>query len=383
MSIYLDYNASAPIDSRVLEVMVDVYQNHYGNADSRTHDSGEKTRSITEKARGQVASLIGIRNDEVVFTSGATESNNLAILGLRHYGELSKRKHIITSSIEHKAVLEAVDYLSQNGFEVEYVDPDESGRIDSQQIVSMLRPDTLLVSIMHVNNETGIIQPVKEIGEFLKSSETLFHIDATQSCGKLIEEIRELSYDLMSVSAHKMHGPQGVGALIMRRKRYKLPPVSPIMFGGGQEHGVRPGTLPVALIAGFGKACDLAKMEADENNAKCQKTKEMLLRMLSNSGVNYEINGDQNYCVSNTLNVSFIGVSSEALMLATKQYCGVSNGSACTSKNYSHSHVLSAMHLPDERIESAIRISWGADMNRSLVKEAFIHMVDSVKQLYN
>ena len=279
--------------------------------------------------------------------------------------------------------MEAVDYLSQNGFEVEYVDPDESGRIDSQQIVSMLRPDTLLVSIMHVNNETGIIQPVKEIGEFLKSSQTLFHIDATQSCGKLIEEIRELSYDLMSVSAHKMHGPQGVGALIMRRKRYKLPPVSPIMFGGGQEHGVRPGTLPVALIAGFGKACDLAKMEADENNAKCQKTKEMLLRMLSNSGVNYEINGDQNYCVSNTLNVSFIGVSSEALMLAAKQYCGVSNGSACTSKNYSHSHVLSAMHLPDERIESAIRISWGADMNRSLVKEAFIHMVDSVKQLYN
>ncbi len=383
MSIYLDYNASAPIDSRVLEVMVDVYQNHFGNADSRTHDFGEKTRSITEKARGQVASLIGVRNDEVVFTSGATESNNLAILGLRHYGELSKRKHIITSSIEHKAVLEAVDYLSQNGFEVEYVDPDESGRIDSQQIVSMLRPDTLLVSIMHVNNETGIIQPVKEIGEFLKSSETLFHIDATQSCGKLIEEIRELSYDLMSVSAHKMHGPQGVGALIMRRKRYKLPPVSPIMFGGGQEHGVRPGTLPVALIAGFGKACDLAKMEADENNAKCQKTKEMLLCMLSNSGVNYEINGDQNYCISNTLNVSFVGVSSEALMLATKQYCGVSNGSACTSKNYSHSHVLSAMHLPDERIESAIRISWGADMNRSLVKEAFIHMVDSVKQLYN
>ena len=237
------------------------------------------------------------------------------------------------------------------------------------------------MSIMHVNNETGIIQPVKEIGEFLNSTETLFHIDATQSCGKLIEEISELSYDLMSISAHKMHGPQGIGALIMRKKRYRLPPVSPIMFGGGQEQGIRPGTLPVALIAGFGKACDLAKNEADEKNERCQKTKEMFLHVLADSGVNYEINGDQNYCVPNTLNISFIGVSSEALMLATKQYCSVSNGSACTSKNYSHSHVLSAMHLSDERIESAIRLSWDADTNSLEVKDAFLHLIESVRQL--
>ena len=381
MSIYLDYNASAPIDSRVLEIMIDVYQKHFGNADSRTHDFGDKARSIVEIARGQVASLLCVRKDEVVFTSGATESNNISILGLRNYGEITKRKHIITSSIEHKAVLEAADYLSKNGFEIEYVDPDESGRVDSQQVISMLRPDTLLVSIMHVNNEPGIIQPVKEIGEFLNSTETLFHIDATQSCGKLIEEISELSYDLMSISAHKMHGPQGIGALIMRKKRYRLPPVSPIMFGGGQEQGIRPGTLPVALIAGFGKACDLAKNEADEKNERCQKTKEMFLHVLADSGVNYEINGDQNYCVPNTLNISFIGVSSEALMLATKQYCSVSNGSACTSKNYSHSHVLSAMHLSDERIESAIRLSWDADTNSLEVKDAFLHLIESVRQL--
>lgn len=380
MGIYLDYNASAPIDARVLDVMVDVYQNHFGNADSRTHDFGDKVRSITETARGQVASLLGVRNDEVFFTSGATESNNIAILGLQHYGELANRKHIITSSIEHKAVLGAADHLAKNGFEVDYVDPEENGCIDYHKIISMIRPETLLVSIMHVNNETGIIQPVKEIGDFLHSTNTFFHIDATQSCGKLVEEIRQLHYDLMSISAHKMHGPQGVGALIMRKRRYKLPPVSPIMFGGGQEHGVRPGTLPTALIAGFGKACVLAADEEANHNEKCKRIKEILIETLEGSNVKYLINGDQNLCVSNTLNVSFIGVSSEALMLATKQYCGVSNGSACTSNSYSHSHVLSAMHLSDDRIESAVRISWGADVDPSEAKSAFVQLLETVKQ---
>ncbi len=381
MSIYLDYNASAPIDPRVLSVMVDAYQNHFGNADSRTHDFGEDVRIITENARGQVASLLGVKKDEVYFTSGATESNNLAILGLKQHGEISKRKHIITSSIEHKAVLGAARYLFENGFEVEYVDPDESGRIDSKKVISMIRADTLLVSIMHVNNETGIIQPVKEIGDYLKSSETLFHIDATQSCGKLIEEIRQLHYDLMSISAHKMYGPQGIGALIMRRKRYRLPPVSPVFFGGGQEHGIRPGTLPTALIAGFGKACALAEREAGQNNALCKEIKQQLLKQLDDSGVNYVINGDQEYCVSTTLNVSFMGVSSEALMLATKQYCGLSNGSACSSRSYSHSHVLSAMKLPDERIESAIRFSWGGDINISAIKDEVTHLLETVKAM--
>lgn len=367
MAVYLDYNASAPIDPRVLAVMINTYQNHVGNADSRTHDFGDDVRSITETARGQVADLLGVKKDEVFFTSGATESNNLAILGLRSFGEAENRKHIITSSLEHKAVLGATAYLSENGFEVEYVDPDESGRVDPEKVISMVRPDTLLVSIMHVNNETGIIQPVKEIGDYLEGTETLFHIDATQSCGKLVDEIRELHYDLMSISAHKMHGPQGIGALIMRKKRYRLPPVKPIMFGGGQEHGIRPGTLPTALIAGFGEACAIAEKEAVQNNAKCREIKKQLLELLEKSGVNYAINGDQDYCVPTTLNVSFVGVSSEALMLATKQYCGVSNGSACTSSSYSHSHVLSAMQLSDERIESAIRISWGGDISSHLL----------------
>ena len=381
MSIYLDYNASAPVDPRVLSVMVDVYQNHFGNADSRTHDFGEDVRSITETARKQVADLLGVKKDEVFFTSGATESNNIAILGLRQFGEVENRKHIITSSIEHKAVLGAAKFLSENGFEVEYVDPDESGKVDSERVISMIRPDTLLVSLMHVNNETGIIQPVKELGDYLSKTKTLFHIDATQSCGKLVEEIRDLHYDLMSISAHKMHGPQGIGALIMRKKRYRLPPVKPIMFGGGQEHGVRPGTLPTALIAGFGEACAIAENEAAQSNANCREIKKQLLELLEKSGVRYEINGDQNYCVPTTLNVSFLGVSSEALMLATKRYCGVSNGSACTSSSYSHSHVLSAMHLPAERIESAIRISWGEDVNAEKAMQMLSHLLEAVRSL--
>ena len=381
MGVYLDYNASAPIDPRVLSVMVDAYQNHIGNADSRTHDFGEDVRSITETARGQVADLLGVKKDEVFFTSGATESNNIAILGLRSFGEATNRKHIITSSVEHKAVLGAAKSLSENGFEVEYVDPDESGRVDPEKIISMIRPDTLLVSTMHVNNETGIIQPVKEIGDYLRGTETFFHIDATQSCGKLVEEIRNLHYDLMSISAHKMHGPQGIGALIMRKKRYRLPPVKPIMFGGGQEHGIRPGTLPTALIAGFGEACSIAEKEAAQNNAKCREIKKQLLELLKKTGVNYAINGNQDYCVSTTLNVSFLGVSSESLMLATKQYCGVSNGSACTSSSYSHSHVLSAMKLPSERIESAIRVSWGGDTIPAVVNDEFTRLLESVHKL--
>ena len=379
MAVYLDYNASAPIDPRVLAVMVNTYQNHVGNADSRTHDFGDDVRLITETARGEVANLLGVKKDEVFFTSGATEGNNLSILGLRLFGEAKNRKHIITSSVEHKAVLGAIEYLSENGFEVEYVDPDESGRVNPEKVISMVRPDTLLVSIMHVNNETGILQPVKGIGDYLDETETLFHIDATQSCGKLIEEIRELHYDLMSISAHKMYGPQGIGALIMRRKRYRLPPVKPIMFGGEQEHGIRPGTLPTALIAGFGEACVIAEKEAAQKNAKCHEIKKQLFELLEKSGVNYAINGDQNYCVPTTLNVSFLGVSSEALMLATKQYCGVSNGSACTSSSYSHSHVLSAMHLSDERIESAIRISWGGEVDRDEVQEKFRNVLRMVK----
>lgn len=276
------------------------------------------------------------------------------------YAEESGKKHVITSSIEHKAVLETVKSLREGGFDVDIIDPEEDGRVDAEKILALVRTDTLLVSLMHANNETGVIQPVKEIGSALSEKSILFHIDATQSCGKLVSELQNIKYNMLSLSAHKFSGPQGIGALILRKKRYKLPPVKSVIYGGQQEHGIRPGTIPVALVAGLGKACELAEQEYEVNMNRYKENKEIVLKLIQNSGLKYEINGNQNFCMPNTLNISFQGIESEALMLLSKQYCGISNGSACTSHDYSSSYVLTAMGLDEERISSAIRISWGA-----------------------
>ncbi len=381
MSVYLDYNASAPIDSRVLDYMVDVYTNDIGNADSRTHDFGEKARNTVETARKEVAALLGINSDEVFFTSGATESNNIAVQGLRDYSKKTNKKHIITSSIEHKAVLETVKHLEKEGFEVDYVSPDPSGRVSAQRVIDCVKDNTLLVSIMHVNNESGIIQPVKEIGEELEKRNVLFHVDATQSCGKLVDEIRDLKYDMLSFSAHKLMGPQGVGVLVLRRKNYKLPPVTAITYGGQQEHGIRPGTIPVALVAGCGKACEIASNEYKKNNEHSEDIKLRIIEAIENSGLEYHFNGNQEFCLPNTVNVCLYGVSSEALMISTRQYCGVSNGSACTSKNYSPSYVLTAMGIPKEEIESSIRISWGPYSDTEEVIANFEELLKVARQI--
>ena len=221
MAVYLDYNATTPIDPRVLDVMIDVYRNSPGNADSRTHTYGDNARSITETARKQVADLLKAKSDEVFFTSGATESNNIAIQGLRDYAEKSGKRHIITTSIEHHAVLNTMKFMATQGFDVEFIDPDQTGRIDADVLLSKVRQDTLLVSVMHVNNETGIIQPVEKIGVELEKKGVLFHVDATQSCGKLVEELQNLKYDMLSLSAHKFRGPQGIGGLVLKKKKYR------------------------------------------------------------------------------------------------------------------------------------------------------------------
>lgn len=381
MSIYLDFNSSAPIDGRVLDYMINIYRNTYGNADSRTHDFGENARKIVEDAREHVASILGINHDEVFFTSGATESNNIVIQGLKEYGISVGKKHIITSAIEHKSVLGAAKSLEKEGFEVDFISPNESGRISEQELMRHVRKDTLLVSLMHVNNETGVIQPVQEIGEYLEEKNVFFHIDATQSFGKLVDELKNTKYNMLSMSAHKIGGPQGIGALVLRKKRYKLPPVKGIMYGGQQEHGIRPGTIPVALVAGLGKACEFAEAEYEDNQKKCQKIKCALQTTLKESGVSYEINGDQKYCVSNTMNICLHGVVSEALMLSTKQYCGISNGSACNSNSYSPSFVLTAMGVPVEKVESSVRISWGAETDIKDVVDAFKNLLEVVKEL--
>ena len=381
MGIYLDYNASAPINPEVLDYMFDVYKNSYGNADSRTHDYGERARKIVEDARSQVANLLGVETDEVFFTSGSTESNNIAIQGLMDYAIENNKKHIITSTIEHKAVLETVKNLEKHGFKIDLVSPDGSGRIDVEKITNLIKDDTLLISIMHANNETGIIQPVKEIGDYLSEKGVLFHIDATQTCGKLINELRELKYDMLSLSAHKLSGPQGIGALILRKKRYKLPPVKAITYGGQQEHGIRPGTIPVALVAGLGKACEIANENYEKNLAAYMERKQMVLSIIADSGMDISINGDQNYCMPNTINISINGVESEALMLSSKQYCGISNGSACTSHDYRPSYVLTAMGLDADRISSAIRISWGADTDIGQMSENLTSLFEVAKGL--
>lgn len=381
MSVYLDYNATTPIDPRVLDFMIEIYRNDPGNADSRTHDFGEQARKVTENARKQVAELLGVTPEDVFFTSGSTESNNIAIQGLREYAASTGKKHIITTSIEHKSVLNTVKYMESQGFDVDYVSPDLSGRVSAEDVLSRIREDTLLVSIMHVNNETGTIQPVKEIGDALAEKEVLFHVDATQSCGKLVDEIRDLHYDMLSLSAHKFRGPQGIGALVLRRRNYKLPPVKNVYFGGQQEHGLRPGTTPVALVAGMGKACELAQAEYKEEAKGNRAIRDEMLDLLKKEGVRYELNGDPQYCIDSTLNICFDGVSSEALMLSTKQYCAISNGSACTSKSYDPSYVLTAMGIPVDKIESSVRISWGPGVQNKDILNNFKEMLGVIKNL--
>ncbi len=381
MGIYLDYNATTPIDKRVLDYMVDVYTNNYGNADSRTHDYGDGARKIVELARKDVANLLGVDTTEVFFTSGSTESSNIAIRGLVEYANKVGKKHVITTGIEHKAVLETVKSLKNDGFTIDIIAPGHDGRINPEQVLSLVRDDTLLVSVMHANNETGVIQPIEEIGEVLANKGVFFHVDATQSCGKLVEELRNTKYTMLSLSAHKFNGPQGVGALVLRKKRYKLPPVKAITYGGQQEHGIRPGTIPVALVAGLGKACEIANDEYKKNYEHCFEIKKEVQDLIEQSGLKYVYNGNQDYCMPNTINVSFLGVESEALMLSAKQFCGISNGSACTSNDYKPSYVLDAMGVRQDVISSAIRISWGADTDKEKVTSNIIELLGVAKNL--
>lgn len=357
MPVYLDYNATTPVDPRVLEVMIDIYKNHYGNAASRTHQFGMEAKKMVNQARQSIAKILDTDPGEVIFTSGATESDNLAILGLAKWGKENGKTHIISTPIEHKAVLEPLHYLASQGYKIDLVPVGSSGRVDANEVIRRVRSDTLLVSVMHVNNETGVIQPVDKIGSALADTDTLFHIDAAQSFGKLVEEIRNTKYDLLSVSGHKIYGPQGIGALIIKRKNYRKPPLEPIMRGGGQEGGLRPGTLPVALIAGLGKAAELAAEEYRERDTHNREIRKAILDQLKE--VEHIIIGDQSHIVSHTISIAFPGKDSEALMLQLKDRVAISNGSACTSHSYEPSHVLSAMGLDRGRIESTVRISWG------------------------
>lgn len=353
---YLDCNATTPVEPLVLEEIVRWTAEEFGNAGSRTHQYGQAAKKRVNSAREEVAAVVGARADEVIFTSGATESNNLAILGLASHGAESKRMHIVSTQIEHKAVLEPLEALSKHGFEITLVPPTKGGWVDPDQIRAALRPDTLLVSTMAVNNETGVVQPVADIAELLAAHDAFFHVDAAQAFGKTIDSLRLQRIDMMSISAHKIYGPKGIGALIARRRRFARPPLKPLQYGGGQERGLRPGTLPVALVAGFGTAAALALRDHADRSAKCAAIKHNALDALLPLGI--VLNGDPNRTIEHTLNFSLPGVDSEAAIVALKDLAALSNGSACTSQNYEPSHVLVAAGLPSDQIEGALRMSW-------------------------
>lgn len=354
---YFDWAATTQVEQRVAEIALNYMVNDFGNSGSRTHAIGTTARSATEVARKQVADVVGADVDDVIFTSGATEADNLAILGLREHAIKRGLNHIITSSAEHKAVLEPIQHLEAQGFRVTYLKPNEDGLISAQDVSNSLSEKTFLVSVMQVNNETGILQPINEIGRYLENHSAYFHVDAAQGFGKSLEDLLDKRIDLISASGHKLYAPKGVGALIMRKRNGReRVPLEPLMFGGGQEKKIRPGTLPVALIAAFGLACELAQNENSERANKCREIEELVTNFVLTAGG--EINGSRANSIPNILNASFPGIDSEAFILATKEVIAISNGSACTSSSYEKSHVLQAMGLAEKRLDSAIRFSW-------------------------
>lgn len=356
MPVYLDCNATTPIEPEVEREFLQFIREEYGNAGSRTHEFGARAKKAVQRARDQIAAVAKAERDEVIFTSGATESNNLAILGLREYGEKAHRKHIVSTAIEHKAVLEPLEFLARQGFEVTLVKPEADGAVSVKKVESALRADTLLVSIMHVNNETGVVQPLTEICKILAKHGAFLHVDAAQGFGKIIPDLQDLRIDLLSVSGHKIYAPKGIGALIVRRRGYERLPLTPLCYGGGQERGLRPGTLPVALIVALGKAAELAMKHTTARSNACRQIKAAAIAALTTVGAIQ--NGDQSKALPSTLNISIPGLDSEAVMLALKDLVAISNGSACTSQNYTASHVLTAMALPEDRIKGALRLSW-------------------------
>jgi cysteine desulfurase len=354
--VYLDCNATTPLDPEVKEVLFRYLTEEFGNEGSRTHEYGSRAKQAVQKARDQVAAVVGAKRDEVIFTSGATESNNLAILGLSDYGKKQSKLHLIGTRLEHKAVIEPLEAMEKQGFEVTWLNSDDQGRVDVDQLKQALRPDTLLVSIMASNNETGVRQPLAEICEILEGHDAFFHTDAAQAFGKDIEPLRSGRIDLISVSGHKIYAPKGIGALILRRRGYDRPPLKPLFYGGGQERGLRPGTLPVAHVAALGMAAETAMKNHEKRRKHCRKIKDAALAAFSSLAP--RIHGRPDETMDHVLNLAFRGIDSEALIVALKDLVAISNGSACTSSSYTPSHVIKAMGYSDDEANEAIRLSW-------------------------
>jgi cysteine desulfurase len=373
LPIYFDYSATTPVDKRVAEKMMQYMttDGFYGNPASRSHKFGWQAEEAVDIARNQIADLIHADPREIVITSGATESNNLAIKGAANfYGK--KGKHIITCKTEHKAVLDTCRELERQGFEVTYLDPEPNGLIDLKKLEAAMRDDTVVVSIMHLNNEIGVIQDIAEIGEMCRARKIIFHVDAAQSAGKIEINLQELKVDLLSMSAHKMYGPKGIGALYVRRKpRIRL---EAQMHGGGHERGMRSGTLATHQIVGFGEACRIAKEEMTQDLAHVTKMRDRLWAGIKDMEQVF-VNGDFDKRYPGNLNVSFNFVEGESLIMALKDLA-VSSGSACTSASLEPSYVLRALGLNDELAHSSIRFSFG----RFTTEEEIDYAIDLIQK---
>ena len=352
--IYLDYAATTPVDKRVAEKMIPYLTETFGNPASNSHAFGWTAEEAVEKARADIAALINADSKEIVFTSGATESNNLAIKGAANFYK-TKGKHLITVKTEHKAVLDTMRELERQGFEVTYLGVQENGLIDLEELKAAIRDDTILISVMWVNNEIGVVQDIPAIGEICRERKIIFHVDAAQACGKVPVDVEAAKIDLLSMSGHKVYGPKGIGALYVRRKpRVRL---EAQMHGGGHERGFRSGTLPTHQIVGMGEAFRIAKEELEQDMAHYRKLRDIFLKGIEGIEEVY-INGDLEHRAPNNLNVSFNFVEGESLIMAVKELA-VSSGSACTSASLEPSYVLRALGRNDELAHSSLRITFG------------------------
>jgi len=372
LPIYMDYSATTPVDKRVAEKMIPFITEEFGNPASRSHPYGWTAEKAVEEARRHVADLVNADPKEIVWTSGATESNNLAIKGIAEFYSKDKGKHIITVATEHKAVIDAFRELERIGYEATYLTPEPNGLINIEKFKAAIRPDTVLASVMFVNNEIGVIQDINSLGNICREHNVIFHVDAAQATGKVDIDLTKLPVDVMSFSAHKTYGPKGIGALYVRRKpRIRL---QAQMHGGGHERGMRSGTLATHQIVGMGEAFKIAKEEMHDENKRIKKLHDQLLKGLTEIEEAY-VNGDLNHRVPHNLNISFNYVEGESLIMAIKDIA-VSSGSACTSASLEPSYVLRALGRSDELAHSSIRFSIG----RYTTEEDINHAIDLLKQ---
>jgi cysteine desulfurase len=376
MHIYLDYNSTTPVDRAVLDAMLPYFADNFGNASS-IHSSGQRGRSVVDAARDSVAALIAAKTAEIVFTSGGTEADNLALFGSVAASNHS-RKHIITTAIEHLAVLNAAQALEKQGIDVTYVPVGASGIVDPQDIRRALRPETILISVMHANNELGTIQPIEEIGRIAAEADVYFHCDAVQSAGKLPLDVNRLGVDLLSISAHKIYGPKGVGVLYVRAGT----PLEPQFYGGHHERDRRPGTENVPGIVGFGKAAELARVRLTTDSARIESLRDRLEEMLLNSLASVHVNGDRSRRIPNTTNLAFTAAGGEALVIALDlQGVACSTGAACSSGAVEPSHVLLAIGLSPDEARSSLRFSLGRTTTAAEIDRAADIIPPTVERL--